>query len=212
MGSPPRAVLLDERAVPVGKILCVGRNYVAHAGEMGVPPPKEPLLFLKPATAVVRPDGGELFVPASHGLLHHEIELAVLLGDGGKAVGYGVALDLTLRDLQAAAKKAGGPWAIAKGFDRSAPIGDFLPAGAVPNPADLPVCLEVNGETRQQASTADMIFTPAVLAAYASRYFTLEAGDLLITGTPAGVGPLDDGDVVHARIGDLPELRLTMRR
>lgn len=216
------SVRIGGREVPVRKVLCVGRNYAAHADEMGERVPGEPFFFLKPRAAVVRPDGGGLFVPRSFGLLHHEIELALLLGGGGKdlspagaarlVAGYGVALDLTLRDLQAEAKKKGRPWTAAKGFDSSAPVGDFVPAADVPDPRDLVIALAVNGEIRQRGSTSRMIFGPGELLARASLYMTLEEGDLLLTGTPEGVGPLEEGDEIVASIGPLPELRLTIRR
>ncbi|MFH1278550.1 MAG: fumarylacetoacetate hydrolase family protein [Candidatus Eisenbacteria bacterium] len=216
------SVRLGGEDFPIRKVLCVGRNYAAHAGEMGETVPDEPFFFLKPRTAVVRPDGGGLFVPASFGLLHHELELAVLLGAGGKDVspadapdlvaGYGIALDLTLRDLQSEAKRGGRPWTMSKGFDGSAPVGDFAPASTVPDPRDLVMSLTVNGAVRQKASTSRMVFDPAELISHASRYMTLEEGDLLLTGTPEGVGPLVEGDEVVATIGDLPALRLTVRR
>lgn len=220
------AVLLGGREISVGKILCVGRNYTAHAAEMGGEPGEEPFFFLKPTTALVRPDGGDLFIPESFGLVHHEAELAVLIGAGagaggngvstkeaaGMVAGYGAALDLTLRDLQGEAKRAGRPWSAAKGFDRSCPAGEFIPAGHVADPNDLPIVLRVNGEARQSARTSAMILTPPELIAKASRWFTFEEGDLLLTGTPEGVGPLRDGDRVSATIGGLPELALTVRR
>lgn len=216
------SVLLGGREVAVRKIICIGRNYAAHAKEMGAALPAEPMLFLKPSTAVARPGGGDLFVPRAFGLLHHEIELAVLLGDGGKDLGaaaaprliagYGVALDLTLRDLQAAAKKGGRPWSLSKGFDGAAPVGDFAPASAIGDVRNLALRLVVNGEVRQEGNTAAMIFPPEEILAYASRFMTLEAGDILLTGTPEGVGPLDDGDEVVASIGGLPGLWCTLRR
>ena len=217
-----REVLLEGDPVSVGKILCVGRNYAAHAGEMGEKVPSEPVLFLKPATAIVRPSGGDLFVPKEFGELHHEVELAVLLGGEGKnlsperaarlVAGYAVALDLTLREVQARAKRAGEPWSLAKGFDGAAPMGDFVPASGVARPENLSLSLDVNGEIRQKACTSQMIFSSKDILAYASRFLTLEKGDILLTGTPEGVGPLVDGDVLLARIEGLPELRLTMRR
>jgi len=221
---PGHAVLLDGREISVGKIVCVGRNYAAHAAEMGGETGEEPFFFLKPTTALVRPDGGDLLVPESFGLVHHEAELAVLIGAGaggsgvstkeaaGMIAGYGAALDLTLRDLQGEAKRAGRPWSAAKGFDRSCPAGEFTPAGEVTDPNDLPVVLRVNGEVRQSARTSAMILTPPELIAKASRWFTFEGGDLLLTGTPEGVGPLRDGDRVSVTIGGLPELALTVRR
>ncbi len=216
------AVFLDGRSVPAGKILCVVRNFAAHAVEMRARIPGEPVLFMKPTTALLCPHGGDLFVPESYGLLHHEIELAVLLAAGGKNLteeeaagriaGYGVALDLTLRTQQTDAKKAGEPWMLWKGFDGSCPAGDFLPPERAGDPCDLEVALEVNGEVRQKGHTSRMMFSPARILSYASRFITLDEGDLFLCGTPEGVGPLHAGDKVVGRIGGLPELRFTLRR
>ncbi|MFH1680001.1 MAG: fumarylacetoacetate hydrolase family protein [Candidatus Eisenbacteria bacterium] len=216
------AIVLEGRLVPVRKILCVVRNFSAHAVEMGARIPGEPVLFMKPHTALVRPDGGDLFVPESFGLLHHEIELAVFLGGGGRDLsvgeaepliaGYGAALDLTLREPQTDAKKAGEPWMLWKGFDGSCPVGAFAAAERVEDVRNLGLALEVNGGLRQKGHTSRMMFSPARILAYTSRYITLEEGDLFLTGTPEGVGPLHDGDEVAARIGSLPELRFTLRR
>lgn len=217
-----RTVLLNDAEVRPSKIFCVGRNYAAHAAEMNASVPAEPMIFMKPRTALSRPGGGELFVPESFGELHFEIELVLLLGDGGRdlsveaadrlVAGYGVGLDLTLRGIQAKAKEVRAPWTVAKGFDASAPVGDFLaPAEDLSaNPRSLH--LTVNGETKQRGSTADMIFSPGTIISFLSRYFTLEAGDLIFTGTPPGVGPLHDGDRVSGSIEGLPALDFTFRR
>ncbi|NNE08930.1 MAG: fumarylacetoacetate hydrolase family protein [Gemmatimonadetes bacterium] len=229
------AVKLEDTAVDVPKIFCVGRNYAKHAREMGADIPSEPMLFLKPRTALaVEPDIVE--VPAAFGELHHEIELAVVLCKGGRNLsvdsaartigGYGVALDLTLRAVQAAAKEKGAPWTLAKGFDESAPVGRFARAknwawrvsgeeGAGEGEgegADFELHLTVNGETKQRGPLREMIFSPAKLISYASRYFTLEPGDLFLTGTPEGVGPLEDGDEVEAAISGLPGLSFRVKR
>jgi len=212
---------LGGRPVPVKKILCAGRNYAAHAAEMGSVPPAAPFLFLKPLTAL-HTGGGEISVPAALGLLHHEVELVALLGGGGRNLspeegersiaGYAVGVDLTLREEQERAKRAGGPWALGKGFDHSAPVGGFVPAGGAADPGKMPIRLEVNGRPRHDSNTSFMLFRPGELLAHISRYFTLEEGDLLFTGTPEGVGPLEAGDRVFARAGDLPELHFTVRR
>jgi len=217
-----RTVRLGRREIEVRKILCVGRNYAAHAAEMGAAPPDEPVFFLKPSTALAHPSGGDLFIPEEWGLLHHEVELALLLGGGGRdlspgeageaVLGCAVALDLTLRDVQSRAKKAGGPWTVAKGFDGSAPVGGFLPVSSLKDLGDLALTLSVNGEVRQASRTSRMIFSPAELVAHASSRMTLEEGDLLFTGTPEGVGPLVDGDRVVASLEGLPDLTLTLRR
>ena len=211
----------DGRPVPVRKILCAGRNYAAHAAEMGSVPPAAPFLFLKPPTAL-HSGGGEIAVPESLGLLHHEVELVALLGGGGKNLtpgdaekriaGYAVGVDLTLREEQERAKRAGGPWALGKGFDSSAPVGTFAPASRVADPLDLSIRLEVNGRIRHDSRTSFMLFRPGELLAYISRFMTIEEGDLLFTGTPEGVGPLAAGDRVRARAGDLPELSFTIIR
>ncbi len=196
---------------------------------MGSETPAEPVFFLKPPTALACPHEGELLIPEALGELHHEIELAILLGRGGKDVtareaaklieGFGVAMDLTLRALQTKAKKARAPWAVAKGFDGSGPVGAFVktPADAEAAMAesvagDRALRLEINGEIRQEGRTAEMLFRPEELIAHASRYFTLEPGDLFFTGTPSGVGPLFSGDKIVASIEGLPELRFTIRR
>ncbi|SQA83318.1 hydrolase [Citrobacter freundii] len=168
------------------------------------PPPEEPVLFIKPETALCdlrQP----LVIPSDMGSVHHEVELAVLIGATlrqateehvRKAIaGYGVALDLTLRDIQGKMKKAGQPWEKAKGFDNSCPLSGFIPVAEFNgDPQDTILGLTVNGETRQHGSTADMIHHIVPLIAYMSRFFTLKAGDVVLTGTPAGVGPLNSGD------------------
>lgn len=210
----------DETFTP-SKVICVGKNYEAHVREMGSRGgAAEPTIFLKPPTAVT--GGGLLSVPDDWGLLHHEIELCSLIGQGGRDIaeasaldrvaGYAVGLDLTLRDRQAEAKGAGGPWTLAKGFDGAAPVGPFVPASDVPDPQALELVLQVNGEERQRGSTADMLFPIATLIAFVSRFMTIEAGDLLMTGTPAGVGPLAEGDRLHAEITGLPPLDLRIER
>jgi acylpyruvate hydrolase len=204
-----------------GKIVCIGRNYAKHAAELGNEVPEEPMLFLKPVTALVG-QGGRVILPAKTSDVHHEIELVAVIGRGGKDIpresalefvdGYAVGLDMTARDLQAAAKKKGHPWTVAKGFDTFAPLGGIAPTSQVPDPQDLEVTLRVNGEIRQHGSTRDMIHSVADLVAYCSTIFTLMPGDLIYTGTPDGVGPVHDGDELVATIGSLPELRVRVRR
>ncbi len=215
-------VLLGNAETPISKILCVGRNYAAHAEEMGAAPPAEPILFFKPHTALARPAGGDLHVPEDFGELHHEIELVFILGAGGRNVareeggrlisGCGVGIDLTLREIQSAAKQARAPWAVSKGFDGSAPVGDFVTLDQGAAGLARRLHLEVNGETRQSGSSSAMIFSPGEIISHASRFFTLEAGDLIFTGTPPGVGPLLNGDRLSARIDGLPELSFTVKR
>jgi fumarylpyruvate hydrolase len=191
---------------PVRRIWCVGQNYADHAREMGGNPDREPpFFFAKPADAIV-PGGGALPFPVATANLHHEVELVVAIGSGGSQVasddalalvyGYAVGLDMTRRDLQAEAKKLGRPWALAKGFDQSCPIGPIVPAATIGHPRRGKISLSVNGATRQDGDLADMIWPVADAIAYLSRFVTLAPGDLLMTGTPAGVGPVVAGDIL----------------
>lgn len=201
--------LLDDTLFQVGKILCVARNYRSHPDELGNEPPNEPVFFLKPSSSIIGPRENAVIPPYSR-LCHHEIELAVLIGKWGRNIpeaeamnhvaGYGVAIDLTLRDVQQRLKAQGLPWDQAKGFDTSCPLSDFVPAGQVPDPHALRLTLSVNGETRQDGNTAEMIFKIPALISAASAIFTLEKGDILLTGTPAGVGPVVQGDQICAEI------------
>ncbi|MBL7980124.1 MAG: fumarylacetoacetate hydrolase family protein [Bacteroidetes Order II. Incertae sedis bacterium] len=207
-----------SESIRPGKLICIGRNYAEHAKEMQSAVPTEPMIFLKPATSLVG-SGGQIIIPAQSQEVHHEVELVVALLKGGKNIpvgdafahvsGYAVGLDMTARDLQARAKKAGAPWSVAKGFDTFAPIGDFVAAHMVPDAQDLFISLKINGEVRQKGHTADMIFSVARLVAYASTIFTLEPGDLIYTGTPEGVGAIRKGDVLEAEITGLPTLYMT---
>jgi len=203
----------------VGKILAVGRNYADHNAEMGNVAAVPPVLFLKPPSALVH-DGGIVTLPTGLGQVHHEVELVVVIGRSGRAIpedsalehvlGYAVGLDLTLRDLQSEAKKKGEPWDLSKGFDGAAPVSHAVTRERAGDVAALTLTLEVNGERRQEGSTAQMLHGVAALVAYASSWITLERGDLLFTGTPAGVGPLVAGDRVVARLADLATLRVTI--
>lgn len=199
--------------MPVSKVVCVGSNYAKHIQEMGSATPTEPVLFIKPETALCdlhQP----LALPQGLGSVHHEVELAVLIGATLRQAseehvtqaiaGYGVALDLTLRDIQGQMKKAGQPWEKAKGFDNSCPISGFIPAAEFQgDPQSTPLCLKVNGEVRQQGTTADMIHKIVPLIAYMSRFFTLRAGDVILTGTPEGVGALHSGDALEVSLNGL---------
>ncbi len=190
-----------------GKIVCLGRNYVEHAKEMKADIPGEPVLFLKPSTAILA-DGGTIIVPHFSHELHHEVELVALVTKGGSRIprpdaishigGYAVGLDMTLRDVQANAKQKGLPWAVSKGFDTSAPLSSFVARNAVPDPHNLTISLAVNGTLKQHSTTRNMIFRLDEVLAYISTIFTLEPGDLIFTGTPEGVGPVQPGDV-HGR-------------
>ncbi len=202
---------------PVHRIYCVGRNYAEHAKEMGHAVDRgQPTFFMKPADAVWTAADPVPYPPGTTNL-HHEIELVVALAAGGKDIapadalhcvfGYAVGLDLTRRDLQAAAKAKGNPWDTSKGFDASAPIGAIAPAATIGHPTTGDLVLSVNGTERQRADIGEMVFpVPQILAAL-SRLFELRAGDLVFTGTPAGVGPLVPGDLFEATFPGLPALR-----
>ncbi|CAN7188860.1 fumarylacetoacetate hydrolase family protein [Phenylobacterium sp. LjRoot219] len=206
----PRAAVPVEgetAAFPVRRILCVGRNYAAHRREMGGDDRDPPFFFAKPADAVA-PPGAEVAYPPRTQNLHYEVELVVALGAGGADVpveralelvlGYAVGVDLTRRDLQSAAKDKGQPWDAAKGFDDSAPITAIRRwQGAPPQGR---IWLAVNGETRQDATVADMIWNVAEIVAEASKLWRLEPGDLIFTGTPEGVGPISRGDRVEGEV------------
>ncbi|MDP3802749.1 fumarylacetoacetate hydrolase family protein [Brevundimonas sp.] len=191
---------------PVRRILCVGQNYAAHAREMGHAR-AEPFFFTKPADAVVT-DGSDPVFPTATANLHHEVELICAVGADGAIVGWAVGCDLTRRDLQAAAKEKGRPWDSAKGFDQSAPCGP-LTLGALPDPAAA-ITLSVNGEARQAGRLDDMVWSPVEILAKARELWDVGPGDLIFTGTPEGVGPLEPGDRVEAAIGGLQPLSFTV--
>lgn len=220
--TPSVAVAGSSARFPVRRVFCVGRNYAAHAREMGSDPNREPpFFFTKPADAVVPADGAVPYPPAT-GDLHHEIELVVALGAGGADVaperaldlvwGYGVGLDLTRRDLQAAAKDSGRPWDMAKGFDASAPCSALHPASAVGHPANARIWLEVNGALRQEGNLDEMIWSVAEVIAALSRYVTLAPGDLIYSGTPSGVAALQPGDRVRGGVDGLAVFELEIAR
>ncbi|KAB0667272.1 fumarylacetoacetate hydrolase family protein [Oryzomonas japonica] len=204
----------------IGKILCIGRNYVDHIKELGNETPAAPVVFLKPATAVVD-DGGTVVIPPYSTACHYEAELAVLIGTDGKDIpeaealshvaGYGVAIDMTLRDVQDTLKKKGLPWEIAKGFDTSCPLSAFTPAAQVPDPQDLTIRLLLNGAERQNGSTSLMINPVARIISYLSTIFTLEEGDVILTGTPAGVGQVQPGDGMIAEIAGVGRLTISVK-
>jgi fumarylpyruvate hydrolase len=212
---PTIAICGTADRFPVRRIFCVGQNYADHAREMGADPDREdPFFFTKPADAVV-PGRSVLPFPSRTNNLHHEVELVVALRTGGRSVpaaqahriifGSAVGIDLTRRDLQAVARKAGRPWDMAKGFDRSAPLGLLTPG--IP-PVSGSISLTVNGETRQSGDIAEMIWKVDELIAELSTYVELAGGDLIFTGTPAGVGPIRPGDKVRATIAALDPLEL----
>lgn len=196
---------LDGSAMPLsaGKVVCIGRNYLEHIRELNNPLPETPILFMKPSTALVDLET-PLHLPEAQGSCHHEVELAVLIGKRlsrvdadiacGAAAGYAIALDLTLRDTQNELKKKGQPWEIAKAFDGACPISRFLKPEEIPDPQNIDLALTVNGEVRQQGNTRQMMLGIFELIAHISKHFTLLPGDVVLTGTPAGVGALKSGD------------------
>ncbi len=203
----------------VGKILAVGRNYADHAAEMGLEAGARPVWFLKPPTAIVH-DGGIVRLPPGARELHHEVEMVVVVGQRVRAVpeeraldcvlGFAVGLDLTLRDLQREAKARGEPWTLAKGFDGAAPVSSVAPRERVGDGSGLRLTLDVNGERRQEASTSAMLWSVPRLLAEASRWMTLERGDLIFTGTPSGVGPARPGDRLQATLAKVASLEVTI--
>jgi fumarylpyruvate hydrolase len=203
----------------VNRIFCVGRNYAEHAREMGHDPDREPpFFFTKPATAVVH-SGAVLAFPSMTEDLHHEIELVVALRTGGKNIqeqdaldhiyGYAVGLDMTQRDLQAQAKKLGRPWDLAKGFDESAPCSAIRPVSDIGHPVRGRISLTVNGERRQEGDLAQQIWQVPETIAYLSQFVQLLAGDLIMTGTPAGVARVVPGDVLTGEIEEIGEVKVT---
>lgn len=198
-------------SMQVGKVICIGQNYQDHIAEMQSKTAPEALFFIKPTTALV-PIQPEFSIPQDRGAVHNELEIAVLIGKQLKRAdfaevneaiwGYGLALDLTLRDVQAKLKQLGRPWEIAKGFDGACPLSGFVPKQAVQHPQQLDFSLTVNGELRQQGNSANMIRGISQLISEMSQHFTLLPGDVVLTGTPAGVGPLQVGDALQLQLAD----------
>ncbi len=206
---------------PVRRIWCVGQNYAEHAREMGGDPDRaEPFFFSKPADAVV-PGGGVLSYPTQTASLHHEVELVVAIGVGGEEIaperaldhvfGYAVGLDMTRRDLQAEAKRSGRPWALAKGFDQSCPLGAIVPVAESGHPDRGAITLTVDGVLRQSGDLSQMIWSVGEAIAFLSRFVSLQPGDLLMTGTPAGVGPVRLGEVVTGACAGVGEVTVSYR-
>ena len=203
----------------VGKIICLGRNYLDHIRELDNSVPDRAVIFCKPASSLIA-DGDKIKIPEYSSDCHHELELALLVGKTGKNIqkntalsylaGYGVALDLTLRDLQSELKNKGLPWEIAKGFDTSCPLSDFVPAAEVDNPNNLQLTLNVNGQIRQQGNTAQMMRSIEEIIAEISLFYTLEAGDIILTGTPAGVSRIETGDYLEGKIEQVGSLQVSV--
>jgi fumarylpyruvate hydrolase len=204
---------------PVGRIYCVGRNYAEHAREMGHDPDREPpFFFMKPADAIV-PDGATIPYPQVTKDLHHEIELVVAIGKGGSDIpvdkaldhvwGYGVGLDMTRRDIQGEAKKMGRPWEMGKAFDHSAPCTALRPASRIGHPAKGAIWLQVNGVVKQKGDLSELIWNIPETIAYLSKLITLQPGDLIYSGTPAGVGPVQRGDRLAGHVDGVGDLTIT---
>jgi 2-keto-4-pentenoate hydratase/2-oxohepta-3-ene-1,7-dioic acid hydratase in catechol pathway len=210
-------VKIEGKKIEVGKIVCLLRSYRAHAEEMGSAAPEKPEFFLKPRSSIIH-DGGEIVIPPESNDVHHEVELAVIIGKGGAKIpadkamahvlGYAVLIDVTARDLQAKAKKAGKPWAAAKGFDTFAPISEGVPASRVQNPGNLEIWLKVNGQYRQRSCTGMMIYSIPEIISHVSGIMGLEPGDIIATGTPEGVGPIVAGDEVEAGIEGIGTIKV----
>jgi fumarylpyruvate hydrolase len=218
--QPAVPVAGSDDLFPVHRIYCVGRNYAAHAREMGHDPARTPpVFFMKPADAIVQ-SGATVAYPSRTGNLQHEIELVVAIGEPGRDIsagnaldhvfGYGVGLDLTRRDLQLEAKESRGTWDTAKGFDQSAPISALHRAADIGHPDSGRIWLAVNGEIRQDADLNELIWSIPEAIAELSMFFALAPGDLVFTGTPAGVGPLHVGDEVTGGIDGIDEIAITI--
>ncbi|MCG6541405.1 fumarylacetoacetate hydrolase family protein [Pseudomonas sp. KSR10] len=217
---PSLAIADSNQRYPVRRIYCVGRNYAEHAREMGHDPDREPPFFFTKHPDSLLPDGSVFPYPPGTESVHHEIEMVVAIGRGGADIppeqalehvyGYAVGLDMTRRDLQAEAKKMGRPWAVAKGFDHAAPCSALVPATKVGHPSEGRIWLEINGELRQEGDLASLIWSVPEVIAYLSRLFVLEPGDLIMTGTPAGVGAVQRGDRLSGGVEGIGTLEVTV--
>jgi fumarylpyruvate hydrolase len=221
--APPTVTTLPIRGsaekFPIRRVYCVGRNYAAHAIEMGHDPDKEPPFFFQKSPDQVT-FGKDFPYPAQTSDVHHEIELVVALKSGGENIpvdkaldcvfGYCVGLDMTRRDLQGEAKKLGRPWEVGKAFEESAPCGEIVPASEIGHPDKGAVWLKINGETRQEGDLNQLIWKVPETIAYLSGLFRLAPGDLIMSGTPAGVGPVKKGDKLHGHVDGVGDLHLTV--
>jgi 2-keto-4-pentenoate hydratase/2-oxohepta-3-ene-1,7-dioic acid hydratase in catechol pathway len=209
-----------KRKVAIGKLVCLARTYRKHAEEMHTTITKDPLLFLKPASSVIFNDDS-IIVPQMSKCLHHEVELGIVIGKKCKNVkqkdaldfilGYCVALDITARDIQDEAKENGWPWSIAKGFDTFAPISEVVLKEKIKDPNNLDLLLKVNGEIKQNSNTKYMIYSVEKIIEFISSIMTLEEGDLILTGTPEGVGEIAKGDILEANLGIFCFLKVDVR-
>ncbi len=219
-GRPAVAVEGSPSTFPVRRIYLVGRNYAEHAREMGHDPNREkPFFFQKPSDALL-PSGSAFRYPSLSSNVHYEIELVVAMASGGTDLdadgaldhvyGYAAGIDMTRRDLQQAMKKQGRPWEAGKSFDHSAPISNIVPAAAIGHPDSGRIWLDVNGETRQSGDLSQLIWSVPEIIAELSKLFTVAAGDLIYTGTPAGVGPIDRGDRITGGIEGVAEIEVSV--
>lgn len=209
----------NQEEIRIGKIVCVGQNYAAHIEEMGSKPSKFPVVFLKTASCII-PSGGEIVHPDYSTEMHHEIELVLLIGETVKngtpeeaeraIAGYAVGLDMTLRDLQSEYKSKGQPWTLAKVFDTSGVLTEFVKADEYSLNLDETISLSVNGIERQNSKLKAMLFNPIEIVEYLSSRMTLEKGDLIYTGTPAGVGKVIPGDKISGRVENIRELEASI--
>lgn len=209
-----------SKRVPIGKIICLARTYREHAREMNTTVTEDPLLFLKPTSSVIF-NHETILIPHMSQCLHHEVELGVIIGKNGKHIteekalqhvlGYLVALDITARDLQSIAKKNGWPWAIAKGFDTFTPLSDAVLKEKVPNPQNMELELKIKGVIKQKGNTNQMIYSIERIISFISDIMTLELGDLILTGTPEGVGEIKEGDVLEAKLGSICSLNVDVK-
>ena len=210
-----------DKHVKVGKLVCLARTYREHAAEMNSLVPSKPLVFLKPESAVIF-NNDSIIIPRMSKCLHHEVEMGVVVGKRCKnatcdealdyVLGYLVALDITARDIQSEAKKHGWPWSVAKGFDTFAPISDVVLKDKVLDPNNLDISLKVNGEMRQSSNTRYMSYSVEQIIEFVSSIMTLKRGDLILTGTPSGVGEIVDGDILEANLGDICFLKVYVRK
>ena len=210
----------DGKELEVGKIICLLRSYAAHAEEMGSETLDKPDFFLKPPTTIIR-NGEDIIIPEESNIVHHEVELAVIIGKEGHFIekenamkhvlGYSILIDVTARDIQAQAKKLGRPWTIAKGFDTFAPMSSIVAKADIDDPYDLNIWLKVNGEIRQKSNTGLLLFKISEIIASISRVMTLEPGDIIATGTPEGVSQIVAGDKIEAGIDGLGTLNVGVR-
>jgi len=215
---PSLAVSHSEERFPVRRIYCVGRNYAAHAREMGHDPDREPPFFFQKSADNLLAAGADFAYPPRSADVHFEIELVIALGLGGSSIaaaqaldhiyGYAAGLDMTRRDLQAEAKKLGRPWEVGKAFEHSAPCTDIVPVSRIGHPLAGRIWLEVNGEIRQRGDLQDLIWTVPEIIEHLSGLFELAPGDLIFTGTPSGVGPCRVGDELHGGVDGVAELSL----